>query len=123
MPELFAPKEYWQASPELREEISNGCGPKTLGFLVPDTMWGLCVSPCCDIHDWMYRFGWSIEHKAEADRVFLNNLIRLIQARTRNRVLCWLRLRRARTYYEAVRIFGGPAFWAGKNQPEEVREI
>ncbi|EEX32196.1 hypothetical protein VIC_003295 [Vibrio coralliilyticus ATCC BAA-450] len=32
-----------------------------------------------------------------------------------------LRLRRARLYYRAVENFGGPAFWANKNKPEEFK--
>lgn len=40
---LKAPPGYWRLSPEQREAICNGCGPKKLGFLVPDTIWGLNV--------------------------------------------------------------------------------
>ncbi len=63
----------------------------------------------------MYTVGGSLADKDEADRVFLNNLLRLIEAVDSVWLLRKLRRARARTYYEAVHIFGGPAFWAGKN--------
>ncbi len=113
---LFAPASYVEAAPEVRRIAVNGCGPGGwLADLVPDTLYGLDVAPACNIHDWMYAAGQTIEDKAEADRVFLNNLLRLIDAAGGWWVLRWLRRRRARTYYEAVRLFGGPAFWTGKN--------
>jgi len=44
----------------------------------------------------------------------LNNLLRLIEAHSANHLSRALRNRRALKYYEIVRIYGGPAFWAGK---------
>jgi hypothetical protein len=114
---LYAPQSYIDASPEVRAQVVNGCGTEGWkGELVPETMYGLDVSPACNIHDWMYVTGATLADKEEADRVFLNNLLRLIEAAGGCTVLRWLRRRRARTYYEAVQHFGGPAFWAGKNQ-------
>ncbi|HBD18665.1 MAG TPA: hypothetical protein DC063_00190 [Arenimonas sp.] len=87
---------------------------------MPDTIYGLRVTAACDIHDYMYFIGDGIEDKDAADRVFLNNLLRLIAAGTRWDWLRRLRALRARTYYAAVCAFGGPAFWHGKNLPEEM---
>ena len=118
---LYAPPSYIAARPEVRRLVVNGCGPAGWkGELVPNTLYGLNVAPACDIHDWMYVAGETIADKHEADRVFLNNLLRLIEAAGGPGWLRWLRRRRARIYYEAVRLFGGPAFWQQKNPPERL---
>ena len=101
-------------APHLINEIANGCGDGWRARIVPDTMYGLSIRPACQIHDWDYHHGSAIEHKDEADRRFLNNLLRLIEAHSANHLSRALRNRRAMKYYEAVRIFGGPAFWQGK---------
>ena len=90
------------------------------GFLVPDDLLGLCITPACDIHDYMYTVGDSISDKDSADRSFLNNMLRLIDAHD-----CWQIFKRrraleAQVYYEAVHLFGGPAFWSGKNLEVEL---
>ena len=119
--ELYAPQSYIQATPAERERVINGCGPGGwLERLVPDTMYRLDVSEPCNIHDWMYVTGLTIEDKQRADRAFLNNLVRVIDANTHWGWLRRLRYRRARTYYEAVSNYGGPWFWRNKNQPEDV---
>ena len=122
---LFAPKSYWISTDAERHAIVSGCGPGTgwKAMLVPETIYGLSVHEACDIHDWMYHLGLAIQDKDEADRVFLNNMIRIIDSRTSWRWLRVLRLRRAKAYYLAVCTFGGPAFWAGKNDPEEEYPI
>ena len=115
---LWAPAAYTQATPkEIARVIGRGgCGGGDgIGdCLVPDKMWGLSVHPACMIHDWMYDCGVTIEDKNEADRVFLNNVLRIIDAANSWWWLRRLRRRRAATYYHAVRLFGGPAFWSGK---------
>ena len=114
----FAPMSYRTAREEKKREHCNGCGSKGLGgWLVPDTLWGLSIEEECNIHDWMYSEGKTIADKEEADRVFLNNMIRRIEREKGaiSKALRPLRKIRAKEYYEAVRIFGGPAFWAGKN--------
>ena len=69
----------------------------------------------------MYHHGKDINDKNAADRVFLNNMIRTIEDEGGFCLLRKLRLRRARLYYRAVENFGGPAFWANKNKPEEFK--
>ncbi len=116
---LYAPKEYWETQD--RTAICNGCGTKGLGgILVPDTLYGLSVTDACNIHDWMYAYGRSAADKEEADRVFLNNMVRIVQGRTQWGWLKSLRLRRARKYYLAVKYGGGPAYWTGKNGRETM---
>ena len=81
-------------------------------------MYGLSVFRACQIHDYMYYMGKTLADKEEADRVFLNNMVRIINAETKWKWLRCLRKRRAYAYYKAVDIFGGSSFWDGKNRPE-----
>jgi hypothetical protein len=119
MKKLYAPELYWRLTPEQRHEFSNGCGPGrgVLNFLIPDKLLGLSIHVACDIHDFMYVTGTTLKDKDEADRVFLNNMIRLIDDSSFS-FLNYIRLRMAKRYYDAVHIFGGPAFWNSKNPPE-----
>ena len=111
---LYAPPSFYRLSKELRKEICNGCGSKGFGgWIVPNTLWGLNVEDCCDIHDYMYHIGKTIEDKEKADRVMLNNMMRKIEAGSK--WLRWVRRERAASYYYAVKLFGGNAFWSGKN--------
>lgn len=122
--ELFAPESYWTLSKPFKKVIVNGCGPGGWKFdLVPDTIWGLNVREACDIHDFMYYLGSDNEDKDRADRVLLNNLNRIIEAKTRWKWLKSFRRRRAMVYYLSVKSFGGPAFWRGKNKPAEMRIV
>jgi hypothetical protein len=82
-------------------------------------MYGLSITEAANIHDYMYYVGMTLEDKREADRVFLNNMIRIIEANSKFWVLEFLRKRRAKKYYLAVDWFGGPAFWSGKNDINE----
>jgi len=121
---LFAPKRYWELTKELREAITNGCGTGGWkGKLVPDHLWFLNIKEACNIHDYMYYVGETIQEKDEADRVFLNNMLRIIDFAGGLWILQRRRRRLAIIYYEAVKNFGGPAFWASKNKPEEYRLI
>lgn len=125
---LFAPLEYGdqpccyhEASQELIESVTGGCGPGGFGdYFVPDTVWFLSIKEACKRHDWMYAFGLTIEDKELSDRVFLNNMIRIIDAYTKWGWLKRLRRKRAKTYYNFVKYAGGPSFWHDKNQDAEM---
>jgi len=106
----------WPEHHELNKAIANGCGTAGWkGKLVPDKIYGLRITPACQVHDVDYHFGKGIVAKDQADRTFLNNMIRIIEAKKRSwRWVTFLRLKRARKYYLSVKYFGGPAFWAGK---------
>jgi len=97
------------------DAITGGCGPGNgVGDrFVPDRILFLSIFDACRIHDFMYRFGVDINDKREADRVFLNNMVRIIV--DHGGWLWWIRLWIARWYYSAVKYFGGVAFWNGKN--------
>jgi len=117
---LFAPPEYWKLSAEDRAARRCGPGRGVLEWLVPDTIYGVSVSAACSCHDFMYAHGKTPDDKCEADTVFLNNMIRLIEAHGGWWPIQFLRLRRALIYYEAVSHFGGTAFWNEKNKPTEI---
>ena len=114
---LFAPTGYYGLTPKEKKEICNGAGPKGKGWIIPDTMWGLSIKEAANIHDYMYHVGKTIEDKESADRSFLNNMLRVIDNKKGffHSVLRHLRHARAKEYYNAVKYFGGPAFWSGKN--------
>jgi len=115
---LFEPDSYKKATREEKEKVCNGCGSSRSKFdFVPDSLLGLNINKCCCIHDWMYEFGKTVEHKNEADRIFLNNMIRTIDRKIDQ--YWWmkkLRKRLAKKYYIAVKYFGGSAFWDNKDK-------
>lgn len=119
--ELYAPPSYWALTEEDRGQY-NGCGTSGWkGKIVPETMWGLNVTRACNIHDHMYKFGRSELDRQEADRVFLNNLLRIINAK--GGWLAWPRRYRAMTYYNFVNKYGSVHFWDGKNKPENMAKV
>ncbi len=120
--ELYAPEAYKKLTEEQRKNMVNGCGPGRFGsFIVPDSFIGLSITSACNIHDYMYEVGETIDDKKEADRVFLNNMVRLID--DRGGILKWFRLKMAKSYYMAVKYFGGPSFWDGKNESKNMVEV
>jgi hypothetical protein len=121
---LYAPAEYWGLTPEQRADITNGCGPGRFGSrVISDSLWGLDITEACNIHDFSYHIGWTIADKASADRAFLNNMLRIIDAAGGWWPIVALRRHAAVTYYRAVADFGGPAFWKGKNPAINEMEI
>ncbi len=97
-----------------KEIKKNGCGSGWNAALVPDNWFGIDFTIPCAIHDEMYAVGKTTEDKNEADRVFLNNMLRVADAES-----CVFRgLGRflARRYYDMVVTYGGPAYWADKNE-------
>lgn len=121
---LYAPDSYINATENVRNMVVNGCGAGGWKIdLVPDHLLGISIREACKIHDWMYALGETIADKEEADRVFLNNMLRIINAYKSNWILQHFRRRLAHGYYEAVEHFGGPAFWTGKNGKNNLIEI
>lgn len=120
---LFAPEAYWALPAEEKAQICNGMGAKDslVSFFIPNTFYGLNLEEAGNIHDYMYHVGTSQADKEEADRVFLNNMMRIVNHK--GGLLAPLRRRRAILYYEAVHYAGGEAFWANKNKPEEERVV
>ncbi len=113
---LFAPEEFWLLTDSQRSDICNGCGTKGIvGWIVPDSILGVDITMACDIHDYMYNAGEIKADKFVADDVFLNNMLRLIDAHGGCATMQKMRCKIARKYYLVVKEYGGPAFWAGKN--------
>ena len=114
---LYAPASFLNASLTDLLDTCNGCGAADSWFRPPKRMYGTLIVQACIIHDWMYEKGRYLEDKKEADRVFLNNLNRLITLDSHK----WykptlLQRRRAEKYYLAVKHCGGEAFWSGKGE-------
>ena len=101
---MRAPRTYWRATPAELEMHCNGAGPKGAGWAVPDTIYGLCVTPPANVHDWMYTFWLS---RREADDLFLENMQSAIRAC--GGFMKPVRFARAWMYYQAVHL-GGAAF-------------
>ena len=110
---LRAPESYWKATAAELVELTGGCGPGKFGdYLVPDTIWGLNITPACQIHDWCYRAGSEVS-KNDADLMFLGNIVRLIRANTNSKILSTLRYLRAMKYFVAVEE-GGDSSYVGQ---------
>ena len=120
---LYAPETYWKLTADAVLEISNGCGGKGVGALVPNKFITLNVRPACDIHDYMYHVGEGDKGKLDADEVFLYNLVRICDERyieSKRRWLYKIRLWMCRKYYNVVKDFGGKWYWANKNKDSEM---
>ncbi len=103
---LVATPSFILAAPEVREQYCNGMGPKGAGWLVPDSFYGLKMTICGDVHDWMYTFGAEEGvSKTAADAIFLSNMRAYIQAHS-NWLTRPLRLHRAQVYHAAVTALG-----------------
>jgi len=121
---LWAPESYWNMPVEERNRRYSGCGPENaLIDFVPDTVIFLSIKESCKIHDHSYSIGESEDDRLEADRVFRNNMQRIVDFHTKNAILKWLRYWRVNQNYKAVRIWGSKAFWEGKNSAIEYRVI
>lgn len=122
--ELYAPKDYgcqpywfWDAPPH---EQQGGCGPgEGIGDrLVPDYLLGLSIKPSCSIHDFMYRWGVTLDDKNMADRVFHQNMRRIVKKY--GGIFKLPRYSLAYVYYKAVAYGGELAFWNSKHQSDLV---
>lgn len=114
---LYAPEGFIRATPEMRDEVCNGCGPA--GWkqnYISNHLFGLDVRIACDIHDWMYEFGTTEDDRDEADRIFRNNMLRLIEWAGGPGLLQAARRLKALHYYRLVHNYGAIFFWPGKNE-------
>ena len=113
--DVWAPDDFLAASDKEIAATTGSCGPDGVGdAIVPDTLYGLDVTPACRVHDWQYGTGTKWKDKDDADRTFLSNMLLLVEKAGGPPWLKWLRRKRAWVYYRAVTKFGGPAFWRGK---------
>jgi len=117
MTPLYTPMSMKNAAPQLLKDVCNGCGTEGWkGKLVPDSILGLTITPACQIHDWQYHEGETDADKKVADRIFLHNMVRIIN--NHGGFFTRWRLLRAKEYYLSVKYFGGDSFWGNKNSLE-----
>lgn len=93
-----------------------GAGGGLGDAVVPETCYGLPLSPACFVHDisWLVAGpSWAAFHQSNS--MFLHNNLAIIQARSRF-PLKQLRAYRAVTYFNAVDTLGAPFFWEEKRQ-------
>lgn len=108
---LYCPKSYIDATEIERNYVDGGCGPGKLGdYLVPDKIWGLNIKIACTYHDWMYFVGETYQDKIRADKVFYNNMLRLIESNSRWFFPKCVRRILAHIYYWYVCEYGGEFF-------------
>lgn len=93
------------------------CGAGKLGdWLVPDTIYGVNISPACWVHDQMFATSpptWAGFHYSNA--VFFANMSAIIQAKSGNAIMRTLRMARAALYARVVSdSVGASIFWAMK---------
>jgi hypothetical protein len=124
MVKLFAPAEYWKFGDEAVQEMTNGCGPESWkSIFVPNRLLGVSIVAACMIHDFMYYLGSNEVDREEADRVFLNNMLRIVEHKSSWFLTRMIRRRLALSYYATVRDCGGVYFWADKNPDELFKEV
>ncbi len=117
---LCVPKSYYDASPEELTHIVNGCGAagSWLSTFIPERFSGLDISLACDIHDWMYHYGIEWADKLTADRVFMYNMMVIIdnaEIDGDNPAKSKRRRDKGELYFDFVSIFGKSAYLVGKN--------
>jgi len=109
-------QEFLELTDEEIKTIWNGIGAsgKWYNFFIPKTAWFLNINvPSCP-HDIDYAFGRSREDKIIADLRFRKNLVIWVKKWTEWNWLKYLRIRRVRKYYYAVKYGGDKAFFKNK---------
>ena len=108
---IYVPESFWKYDEVTLAMMTNGCGPKGIGdFIVPDTAYLLSIKAACIIHDFMYSIGETLLDKKRADKFFKDNMLKIINKKSKFWLLKILRRIRAFEYYEAVSIGGYEAF-------------
>ena len=107
---LAAPESFWNADPDFISEFTGGCGPGDSGSftdrLIPDTIYFLNVTLACQIHDWTYVVWNSKEDFQISNKLFKNNMQRIVDQTDSPKWLKWLRYKRLYKYYWLVKHFG-----------------
>lgn len=104
------------------EEFTSFCGAGSgIGdIIVPESIFGIKVSPVCYIHDIMWQMAepsWRDFHHSNS--VMLHNLLTVVHDKSANRFMEHLRNYRVVTFYNAVDTIGEPIFWASKKHQED----
>lgn len=105
---LWAPDGFWREISGRDIHYSphgcNGCGTAR-SFWVPDTMYRLQVTVCCNIHDYMCARSIDEIERRWTDVEFFFNLTAWIDAKSRFFLIRELRKHRALLYFKAVRAY------------------
>lgn len=116
--DLITPIAYFEAAPDIRALVVNGCGPSGWkNKVIPDNLYGISIKGACNRHDWEYTVGETKEEKDRADSIFLQNMERIIDRKSLTWFMRALRVRAANGYYEAVSHLGDEFFWKNKRRP------
>jgi len=110
--ELITPAGYYDIPKQERD--SWGCGPGGFGdWIVPDTVYGLSVTPACRRHDFRYRYRQNRNNKTRKldDNEFLANMQIIVDSKTKGFFLRRLRFTRCRTMHWFVRTLGKKAYY------------
>lgn len=117
--------EYVASPPKEKAKICNGMGASGWPQWLIDAMnsplfcYGVSLRECGNIHDWDYFMGLTQEDKVIADRRFGENMLRTIKHYSKCRwinPLYYLRRKRTKMCYLAVKYGGDYAFWKGKDK-------
>jgi hypothetical protein len=112
---LIAPQGFTDMvsnRPNEFKELCNGCGANSRFIdFVPDKLLWLDIKFACHIHD----YSWIVcnptnEEFHKWNRIFFNNMCRLVVSATKSWMLRRLRLFLAKRYYDAVSTFGAYIF-------------
>lgn len=111
--DLVSPETY-----DVPAVINDCCGAGE-GWgqvVVPETIYGLRISPACHIHD----YAWDVAQNNMSDFVqsnvmFLGNILAIIRKKSGNSFIRVLRSYRATTYYNAVHEVGKNHFFRLKD--------
>ena len=111
--EVSAPEEVWL---QLLEEVKlprhlrniNGCGSKSTSF-IPDSIWGLSLTPLCHIHDIHYSLSTVPDDCDTANFLFLKNSVKYITSNS-HWLIGWFRRFRIAKYVSGVELVGTNAY-------------
>lgn len=105
---LRAPKGFLDSE----MAVSGSCGPGT-GFkekIIPDSILGVSIKPACAIHDYCYKIFDTEEEKIDSDLELFANAIRIINQKSKSKILSFFRSMIVSIYFLAVFYGGDKAF-------------
>jgi len=102
---IVAPVDVWDVMENTLNKgfihkLCNGCGSASTE-VVPDTQWGLCITPICNPHDVTHALSETPEDCDRSNKLFLLNNITFINNNS-NFIMRIMRRYRATTYYSGV---------------------
>lgn len=100
------------ASDEAIKAVANGCGASGWKYdLVPDKIYGADISLACNRHDYRYHIGRTAADKRAADKAFFMEIMTILVAELGWSFALLKGSGVAASYYIAVSLFGGDAFY------------